>query len=120
MLLVIYLIPKSFYNIKILDAAFGKCIRLFNAIDDNTYRYDLDPAELALLREQLEKLVDDKYNWLHPYTQCVMQNALNSIKFNLKHDEKFCLDFKNTVNGETTDFIDIENDDEVKNIIKKK
>ncbi|KAF7987372.1 hypothetical protein HCN44_003134 [Aphidius gifuensis] len=74
------------------DAAFGKCIRLFNAIDDDTYH--------------------EIINWLHPYTQCVMQNALNSIKFQLKHDEKFCLDFKNTVNSETADFIDIENDDD--------
>ncbi|CAG5087370.1 Similar to ida-1: Receptor-type tyrosine-protein phosphatase-like ida-1 (Caenorhabditis elegans) [Cotesia congregata] len=61
------------------DAAFGRCISSTDDSDESTYQYDLDPRQLELLRKQLEKLVAEKYEWSHPYTQCVMQEALYSI-----------------------------------------
>lgn len=102
-----------------LDAAFGKCIRLFDANDDDTYRYNLNPIELALLREKLENLVDNKYDWLHPFTQCIMQNTLYSIKNQQQYDNSYCREFENSGNYETTDFVNLVNDD-LQNEVEKK
>lgn len=75
-----------------IDNVFGRCIRPLDALDDGIYRYDLDPEDLEFLGEQLEALVARKYDWSHPYTQCVMQNSLYSIRYRVNADEKLCED----------------------------
>ncbi|CAD6215807.1 GSCOCG00000620001-RA-CDS [Cotesia congregata] len=77
------------------DAAFGRCISSTDDSDESTYQYDLDPRQLELLRKQLEKLVAEKYEWSHPYTQCVMQEALYSIHNDVNYDINICRKLKN-------------------------
>ncbi|XP_043272506.1 receptor-type tyrosine-protein phosphatase N2 isoform X2 [Venturia canescens] len=73
------------------DFAFGRCIRAFGELqDEDIYRYDLDSTELDLLRRQLERLVVGGYAWTHPYTQCVMQTSLYSLRFRIKHETDVC------------------------------
>ncbi|KAH0560938.1 receptor-type tyrosine-protein phosphatase N2 isoform X2 [Cotesia glomerata] len=77
------------------DTAFGRCISSTDDSDESTYQYDLDPRKLELLRKQLEKLVAEKYEWSHPYTQCVMQEALYSIHNDVNYDINICQKLKN-------------------------
>ena len=74
-----------------LDSAFGRCVQSFGNVDeDDVYRYDLDSTELELLRRQLERLAVGGYEWTHPYTQCVMQGSLYSLRYRMKHELEFC------------------------------
>lgn len=100
---------------KILDAAFGRCIPSVDVSDEDVYQYNLDPRQLELLRKQLEKLVADKYEWSHPYTQCVMQNALYSIRNKFKHDSKICRKLKNFTEKPLADLVD-ESETDVRNL----
>ncbi|XP_053598990.1 receptor-type tyrosine-protein phosphatase N2 [Microplitis demolitor] len=95
------------------DAAFGRCIPSVDVSDEDVYQYNLDPRQLELLRKQLEKLVADKYEWSHPYTQCVMQNALYSIRNKFKHDSKICRKLKNFTEKPLADLVDESETDDI-------
>ncbi|XP_034948377.1 receptor-type tyrosine-protein phosphatase N2 isoform X2 [Chelonus insularis] len=94
------------------DAAFGKCIHSLDANDDDVYQYDLEPGELELLRTQMEKLVAEKYEWAHPYTQCIMQNILYSIRYRIKHNSKVCRTLENVDSESSDELIDEKNSEE--------
>ncbi|KAK0174689.1 hypothetical protein PV327_010428 [Microctonus hyperodae] len=87
-------------------AAFGRCIPSEGVTNDDLYQYDLNPDELELLREELEKLVNEKYDWSHLFTQCVMQNALYSIRYRTEYDEGLCENLNEFETNSFAQFID--------------
>uniref|UniRef100_A0A2S2PF96 Receptor-type tyrosine-protein phosphatase N2 n=1 Tax=Schizaphis graminum TaxID=13262 RepID=A0A2S2PF96_SCHGA len=64
------------------DHAFGRCIPSYNNGADE-YTYKLMMNNLMILREDMKFLYYNGYSWPHPFTQCVLQNRLKLIRYNL-------------------------------------
>ncbi|XP_023288665.1 receptor-type tyrosine-protein phosphatase N2 [Orussus abietinus] len=73
------------------DLAFGRCISLeSNREDEDLFQYNLGLAELRLLRLELKKLETAGFKWSHPYSQCIIQSTLYSIRLGVEHDLESC------------------------------
>ncbi|XP_024936443.1 receptor-type tyrosine-protein phosphatase N2 isoform X2 [Cephus cinctus] len=77
------------------DLAFGRCISLYTNLQrEDLEQYNLDPEELELLRLQLERLEYNGYTWQHPYTQCIVQSSLNTLRYGIESDYELCRGLK--------------------------
>ncbi|XP_021948185.1 uncharacterized protein LOC110845934 isoform X2 [Folsomia candida] len=74
------------------DYAFGRCLPQIGAVTENDlYRYDLSKGDMHVLQKQMERLFALGYRWGSPYTQCLLQNLLDTIRYGVELDESVCL-----------------------------
>lgn len=73
------------------DYAFGKCLSADGKDGEvDLYRYDLKRESLHLLQREMERLINSGYRWSHTYTQCVLQAALYSLRYQIDFDVDKC------------------------------
>ncbi|XKL60075.1 hypothetical protein PGB90_001091 [Kerria lacca] len=70
--------------------AFGKCVPKSDFMLDDLYRYEFKYGDLEKLKDELEELQELGYSWQHPYTQCIIQNQLTSIKYGILYNGEIC------------------------------
>ncbi|XP_050543023.1 receptor-type tyrosine-protein phosphatase N2 [Daktulosphaira vitifoliae] len=71
------------------DHAFGQCVSKWS-YGDQEYMYKLLVDNLMVLRDDMLFLYRNGYTWTHPYTQCILQYRLKSIKFRTSVDISAC------------------------------
>ena len=61
---------------------------IFSVSSDN-----LSDGDRALVLLELDRLSNNGYEWRDLFTQCTLQNILNTIQFNVVFDEADCTQF---------------------------
>jgi len=44
------------------------------------FRYDLSKSDMRLVEKEMEHLFSLGYRWGHLYTQCILQNLLETLR----------------------------------------
>lgn len=106
------------------DNAFGKCIAPEISNMDAIYSYEkFSSEESDFLEQQLNHLKSSGFTWADQYSQCVMQSALESIRFSTEFDFGLCKDFLADivlgVNEPRLEKKSIEDDEQQENPVQK-
>lgn len=73
------------------DSIFGRCVSVSSQDEDDFYRFNrLNNDESDFLEHELNQLKDGGFSWTDDYAQCVIQTALNTVKFNSEFDAGIC------------------------------
>lgn len=76
------------------DLAFGRCVSLENQDSNDLYRFDTFSADASdFLELELNQLKESGLTWNDIYSQCIIQTALNAIRYNSEFDSSICNSF---------------------------
>uniref|UniRef100_T1JCS7 Protein-tyrosine phosphatase receptor IA-2 ectodomain domain-containing protein n=1 Tax=Strigamia maritima TaxID=126957 RepID=T1JCS7_STRMM len=73
------------------DSAFGRCLSTHvQQSASSYYQYDFKLNMLRKLEEEMNRLFSEGYSWSHAYTQCILQNLLNSQRYGFDYQPSLC------------------------------
>lgn len=72
------------------DYAFGKCLPKVGADREEFFREPLTQPETTFLKRMLQELQGAGLDWVHPFTQCRLQQALYAIRNRVTFQQDLC------------------------------